>query len=42
MLKRGIKDEFLVQDLGDLLGKLRRLRNNPERNKIQVGLINMD
>ena len=29
-----------MQDLGDLLGKLRRLRNNPERNKIQVGLIN--
>ena len=29
-----------MQDLGDLLGKLRRLRNNPEGNKIQVGLIN--
>ena len=47
MLKRGINDEFvskhfLVQDLGDLLGKLQRLRNNPERNKIQVDLINMD
>ena len=29
-----------MQDLGDLLGKLRRLRNNPKGNKIQVGLIN--
>ena len=29
-----------MQDLGDLLGKLWRLKINPERNKIQVGLIN--
>ena len=29
-----------MQDLGDLLGKLWRLKSNPERNKIQVGLIN--
>ena len=29
-----------MQDLGDLLGKLWRLKINPERNEIQVGLIN--
>ena len=42
---RNINDElvrkyFLVQDHGSLLEKLLRLRNNPERNKIQVDLIN--
>ena len=29
-----------MQDHGSLLEKLLRLRNNPERNKIQVDLIN--
>ena len=42
---RNINDElvrkyFLVQHHGSLLEKLLRLRNNPERNKIQVDLIN--
>ena len=42
---RNINDElfrkyFLVQDLGRMLKKLVRLRNNPERNKIQVDWIN--
>ena len=42
---RNINDELLrkyllVQDHGSLLEKLLRLRNNPERNKIQVDLIN--
>ena len=31
---------FLVQDLGELLEKLKRLENNSERNKIQVSIIN--
>ena len=43
--ERDISDElvrkhFLVQDLGDLLEKLKELKNNPEKNKIQVDLIN--
>ena len=29
-----------MEDLGKLLEKLRKLRNNPEENKIQVNLIN--
>ena len=42
--KRDISDElvrnnFLVQDLGALLEKLKKLKNNPEK-KIQVNLIN--
>ena len=37
--ERDISDElvrkhFLVQDLGDLLEKLKELKNNPEKNKI--------
>ena len=31
---------FLVQDLGELLEKLKRLENNSARNKIQVSVIN--
>ena len=43
--ERDISDElvrkhFLVQDLGDLLEKLKKLKNNPEKNKIKVNLIN--
>ena len=42
---RDINDELvrkyiLVQDLGSLLKKLWMSKNNSERNKIQVGLIN--
>ena len=35
-----VRKHFLVQDLGSLLGKLKKLRNNPEKNRIQVNLIN--
>ena len=35
-----VRKHFLVQDLGSLLEKLKRLRNNPEKNRIQVNLIN--
>ena len=43
--ERDISDElvrkhFLVQDLGDLLEKIKKLKNNPEKNKIKVNLIN--
>ena len=35
-----VRKHFLVQDLGDLLEKLWKSRNSPEKNKIQVNLIN--
>ena len=35
-----VRKHFLVQDLGSLLEKLKKLRNNPEKNRIQVNLIN--
>ena len=43
--QRDISDElvrkyFLVQDLGALLEKLKKLKNNPDKNKIQINLIN--
>ena len=43
--ERDINDElvrkhFLVQDLGDLLKKMKKLKNNPDKNKIQASLIN--
>ena len=43
--ERDINDElvrkyFLAQDLGNLVKKLQKSINNPEKNKIQVGLIN--
>ena len=43
--ERDISDElvrkhFLVQNLGALLEKLKKLRNNPIKNEIQVNLIN--
>ena len=43
--ERDISDElvikhFLVQDLGDLLGRMKKSKNNPEKNKIRVNLIN--
>ena len=43
--KRDINDEFikkhfLVQDLGALLEKLKKIKNNAKRNKMQVGLTN--
>ena len=43
--ERDISDELvrkhlLVQDLGDLLEKMKKLKNNPEKNKIKVNLIN--
>ena len=43
--QRDISDElvrkyFLVQDLGALLKKLKKLKNNPDKNKIQINLIN--
>ena len=43
--ERDINDElvrkhFLVQDLGDLLKKRKKLKNNPDKNKIQASLIN--
>ena len=34
------RKHFLVQDLGSLLEKLQMSKNNSERNKTQVGLIN--
>ena len=44
---RGINDElvrkyFQVQDLAALLEKLKKSKNNTERNDIQVKLINVD
>ena len=43
--ERDISDElvrkhFLVQNLGALLEKSKKLRNNPRKNEIQVNLIN--
>ena len=43
--ERDINDElvrkhFLVQGLGDLLKKMKKLKNNPDKNKIQASLIN--
>ena len=43
--ERDISDElvrkhFLVQNLGALLKKSKKLRNNPRKNEIQVNLIN--
>ena len=43
--ERDINDElvrkhFLVQDLRDLLKKMKKLKNNPDKNKIQASLIN--
>ena len=43
--ERDISDELvrkhsLVEDLGDLLEKLKKLKNNPEKNEIKVNLIN--
>ena len=35
-----VRKHFLVQDLGALLLKLKKSKNNEKRNKIQVGLIN--
>ena len=35
-----VRKHFLVQDLGSLSEKLKKLRNNPEKNRIQVNLIN--
>ena len=35
-----VREHFLVQDLGDLLEKMKKLKNNPEKNKIKVNLIN--
>ena len=35
-----VRKHFLVQDLGELLEKLKKLKNNPEKNKIRVNLIN--
>ena len=35
-----VKKHFLVQDRRDLLEKLKKLKNNPEKNKIRVNLIN--
>ena len=35
-----VRNHFLVQDLGDLLKKLRKSPNISERNQIQVNLIN--
>ena len=34
-----VRNHFLVQDLEELLEKLRKSKNNPETNKIQVNLI---
>ena len=31
---------FFVQNLGDLLETIKKLKNNPEKNKINVNLIN--
>ena len=35
-----VRKHFLAQDLGNLVKKLQKSINNPEKNKIQVGLIN--
>ena len=35
-----VRKHFLRQDLGQLLEKLRMSKNNSEKNKIQVGLVN--
>ena len=35
-----VKEAFFRQDLGELLEKLRKSKNNPEKNKIQISLIN--
>ena len=35
-----VRKHFLVQDLGSLLKKLQRIRNNPEKDKIQLNLLN--
>ena len=35
-----VRKHFLVQDLGELLEKLKRLKNNPQKNTIKVNLIN--
>ena len=35
-----VKKYFLVQDLGELLKKLKKLKNNSDKNKIKVNLIN--
>ena len=42
--ERDINDElvrkyFLVQDLGNLLEKMKKLKNSPNKNKIKVNLI---
>ena len=34
-----VRNHFLVQDLEESLEKLRKSKNNPEKNKIQVNLI---
>ena len=39
-VKKNKVKNFLAQGLGSLLEKLRMSKNNSERNKIQVGLIN--
>ena len=36
-----VRKHFLVQDLGDLLGRMKKSKNNPEKNKIRVNLINI-
>ena len=36
-----VREHFLVQDLGSLLEKLRKSKNNPERNKIQANSTNI-
>ena len=33
-----VRKHFLVQDLGHLLEKMKKLKNNPEINKIKVKL----
>ena len=35
-----VRKYFLVQDLGELLKRLKKLKNKPEKNKIKVNLIN--
>ena len=35
-----VRKHFLVQDLGELLQKLKKLKNNPENNKIKVNFTN--
>ena len=32
--------KFFIQNLGDLLETIKKLKNNPEKNKINVNLIN--